>query len=90
MAAVDLCDFYPQCTHDEIVEILDIIAAERFAYRFYKKVNNNNVLHERVFALQQIHVFLLLQNMDNPFAKPECRSPPFQFEFLFKKFRLEA
>jgi len=50
MATINLRDFYPWYTHDEFVEVPDVIAAELFADRRYHKAHDrrmrrNNALY---------------------------------------------
>ena len=43
MARINLRDFYPWYTHDEFVEVPDVIAAELFTERHYKKIEKQRM-----------------------------------------------
>lgn len=47
MATINLRDFYPWYTHDEIVEVPDIVAEELFADRRYHKANRRRVYRNK-------------------------------------------
>ena len=49
MATINLREFYPWYTHDEFVEVPDVIAGELFADRRYQKT------HERTLRRNKVH-----------------------------------
>jgi RNA polymerase sigma-70 factor (ECF subfamily) len=49
MATINLRDFYPWYTHDEIVEVADEIAAELFADKRYEKIHKQRIRRNMAF-----------------------------------------
>ena len=51
MTIINLRDFYPWYTHDEFVEVPDIIAEELFADKRYQKTHKRTVRRYKVHSL---------------------------------------
>ena len=49
MATINLRDFYPWYTHDEFVEVPDIIAEELFADRRYQKSHRQRIKRNKAY-----------------------------------------
>ena len=49
MAIINLRDFYPWYTHDEFVEVPDIIAEELFADRRYQKSHRQRIKRNKAY-----------------------------------------
>ncbi len=72
MAKINLRDFYPWYTHDEFVEVPDIIAAELFADRRYHKSHAQRIRRNKAFysldAGDGIEASAIVSSTDNPEA----------------------
>lgn len=49
MATINLRDFYPWYTHDEYVDVPDVIAAELFADRRYHKTHERRMRYNKTY-----------------------------------------
>ena len=49
MATINLRDFYPWYTHDEFVEVPDIVAEELFADRRYQKAHRQRMKRNKAY-----------------------------------------
>jgi len=49
MATINLKDFYPWYTHDEFVQVPDVIAAELFTDRRYQKSHEQRIRRNKAF-----------------------------------------
>jgi RNA polymerase sigma-70 factor (ECF subfamily) len=71
MATINLRDFYPWYTHDEFVEIPDVIAAELFADRRYHKAHDRRMRRNKAYSLDiegDMETAAIARHTDNPEA----------------------
>ena len=72
MAKINLRDFYPWYTHDEFVEVPDVIAEELFADRRYHKSHAQRIRRNKAFysldAGDGIEASAIVSSTDNPEA----------------------
>ncbi len=72
MAKINLRDFYPWYTHDELVEVPDVIAEELFADRRYHKSHAQRIRRNKAFysldAGDGIEASAIVSSTDNPEA----------------------
>ena len=51
MTTINLRSFYPWYTHDEFIEVPDVVAEELFADRRYQKTHKRTVRRHKVYSL---------------------------------------
>ena len=72
MATINLRKFYPWYTHDEFVEVPDVIAGELFADRRYEKIHDQRMRRNKVYysldAESSIESAAVVHTTDNPEA----------------------
>ena len=77
MATINLRDFYPWYTHDEFVEVPDIIAEELFADRRYQKSHRQRIKRNKAYysldAGDGIENSALHMDMTIPFARRKAQ-----------------
>ena len=69
MAIVNLRDFYPWYTHDELLDVPDIIAAELIADKRYHKTYGRGIRRNKVYFLDEEAnnmISALVYSTDNP------------------------
>jgi len=71
MATINLRDYYPWYTHDEFIEVPDVIAAELFADRRYNKTHERTMRRNKVYSLDAedgTEIMASIRSTDNPEA----------------------